>query len=387
MCNRLFYIVFLVLLYNFVKTLKIYLFKMKKISALLCASLMFISGTYAKDMVYHDATKFPLYGSAVKNDSLTFTRLPDSLKTKIRKELYDLGTNTAGLFIRFSSDAKKMKVKWNSTYNLEMNHMAPSGIRGFDVYTLMDDGHWEFVSPARPVVNKKSCTATVFSNMKPGMREYMMFFPLYDGADSLYIGVDSAAVIEMPKVDLPKREKPVVIYGTSITQGACASRPGMCHTNMLVRDLNREVYNLGFSGNGRFDLEVAEVMVSIDAGLYVIDCLANNKVDEIKKKVGPFFQYLRAHRPEVPILFVESPMFPGYMFDMDEENTLKEKNAALREYYEKLKKQDVKNIYYFEAKDILTEDRQGTVDGYHFTDLGFYRYEKNILPVIEALIK
>ena len=359
---------------------------MKKIAALLCATLIGVSGMSAKDMIYHDATKFPLYGTAVKNDSVTFTRLPDSLKSKVRKELYDLGTNTAGMFIRFSSNAKKMKVKWNSTFNIEMNHMAPSGIRGFDIYTLMDDGSWEFVAPARPVVNKKHSVATVFSDMKPGMREYIMLFPLYDGADSVYIGVDSAAVLEMPKVDLPKREKPVVIYGTSITQGACASRPGMCHTNMLVRDLNREVYNLGFSGNGRFDLEVAEVMTSVDAGLYVIDCLPNNKVNEVREKIDPFFQYLRTRRPDVPVLFVESPMFPGYMFDMKEGDTLNEKNAALREYYEKLKKQGVKNIYYFEAKNILTEDRQGTVDGYHFTDLGFYRFEKKILPVIKKIL-
>ena len=128
-------------------------------------------------------------------------------------------------------------------------------------------------------------------------------------------------------------------------------------------------------------------MASIDAGLYVIDCLPNNKVDALRKNIDPFFQYLRSRRPDAPILFVESPMFPGYMFDMTEEDTLNEKNAALREYYEKLKKQGVKNIYYFEAKDILTEDRQGTIDGYNFTDLGFYRFEKNILPVIEAIIK
>lgn len=360
---------------------------MKKITALLCATLMAIGSAWADDVIYHDATKFPLYGTAVKNDSLTYTRLPDSLKAKIRGELYNLGTNTAGMFIRFSSNATKMKVKWNSRYNVEMNHMAPSGIRGFDVYTLMDDGTWEFVSPARPIVNKKSSVATVFGAMKPGMREYMMFFPLYDGVDSLYIGVDSAAVLEMPKVDYPKREKPVVIYGTSITQGACASRPGMCHTNMLVRDLNREVYNLGFSGNGRLDLEVAEVMTSVDAGLYVIDCLPNNKVDALKANIDPFFQYLRNRRPDVPVLFVESPMFPGYLLDQNEGETLKEKNAALREYYKKLKSQGVKNIYYFEADKILTEDRQGTVDGYHFTDLGFYRFEKNILPAIKKILK
>lgn len=360
---------------------------MKKFLMFFCASMLTFGGLMAKDMVYHDARNFPLYGTAVKNDSVTYTRLPDSLKTKVRKELYDLGTNTAGLYIRFATDAKKMKVKWKSTFNVEMNHMAPSGIRGFDVYTLTDDNKWEFMGPARPVVNKKHSKATVFANNKPGMREYMMFFPLYDGADSLYIGVDSAATITMPKVDLPKSEKPVVIYGTSITQGACASRPGMCHTSMLVRDLNREVYNLGFSGNGRLDLEVAEVMASVDAGLYVIDCLPNNKVDALKANIDPFFQLLRNRRPDVPVLFVESPMFPGYMFDMTEEDTLNEKNAALRAYYNKLKKQGVKNIYYFEAKNILTEDRQGTVDGYHFTDLGFYRFEKKLLPVIKKILK
>lgn len=359
---------------------------MKKVVALLSALFMVVSNMSAKDMIYHDARKFPLYGTAVKNDSLDFTRLPDSLCSKVRKELYDLGTNTAGLFIRFSSNAKKMKVKWKTRTGLEFNHMAPSGISGFDIYTLVN-GKWEFVCPARPIVNKINHKATVFSAMKSGMREYMMFFPLYNGVDSVYVGVDSAAVIQNPNVDLPKREKPIVVYGTSITQGACASRPGMCYTSMLVRDLNREVYNLGFSGNGRLDLEVAEVMASIDAGLYVLDCLANNKVEALKANIDPFFQLLRNKRPDVPILFVESPMFPGYMFDMTEEDTINEKNAALREYYEKLKKQGVQNIYYFEAKDILTEDRQGTIDGYHFTDLGFYRFEKNILPVIEALIK
>ena len=360
---------------------------MKKLVLFLSASLLLAGSAMAKDMVYHDATKFPLYGTAVKNDSVTYTRLPDSLKTKVRKELYNLGTNTAGLFIRFATNAKKMKVKWKSTFNVEMNHMTPAGIRGFDVYTLVDGNKWEFMGPARPVVNKKNSTATVFANNKPGMREYMMFFPLYDGADSLYIGVDSAAVIEMPKVDLPKREKPVVVYGTSITQGGCATRPGMCHTNMLVRDLNREVYNLGFSGNGRLDVEVAEVMASVDAGLYVIDCLPNNKVDALKENIDPFFQVLHSRRPDVPVLFVESPMFTGCMFDMTEEETLKEKNAALRAYYNKLKKQGVKNIYYFEAKNILTEDREGTVDGYHFTDLGFLRFEKKLLPVIKKILK
>ena len=127
---------------------------MKKIVALLGLLLLVVGSASSKGMIYHDARKFPLYGTAVKNDSVTYTRLPYLLKTKVRKELYDLGTNTAGMYIRFATDAKKMKVKWNSRFNVEMNHMAPSGIRGFDLYTLMEDGSWEFVGPARPVINK-----------------------------------------------------------------------------------------------------------------------------------------------------------------------------------------------------------------------------------------
>ncbi len=360
---------------------------MRKFVTLLCLSLLIMGGVSAKELklVYHDATKFPLYGSAVQGDSLTYTRVPSSLKTKVRKELYDLGTNTAGLFIRFSSNTTTMKVKWKSTFNVEMNHMTPAGIRGFDIYTLQDDNTWEFVGPARPIVNKKNSIGSVFSDFKSEMREYMMYFPLYDGADSLYIGIDSTAVIELPKVDLPKREKPIVMYGTSILQGACASRPGMCHTNMIVRELNREVYNFGFSGNGRLDLEIAEIMAGIDAGLYVIDCSPNNKVEPLKENIDPFFQLLRKKRPDVPVLFVENPIFPETLFNIESEKIINEKNKVLRDYYNKLKKSGVKNIYYFEAKDILTEDREGTVDGYHFTDLGFRRFTDKIRPVIKKI--
>lgn len=358
---------------------------MRKIALLLLISLISIGGMSAKELVYHDATKFPLYGSAVKNDSLTYTRLPVSLKGKIRKELYDLGTNTAGLFIRFATNTTEMKVKWKSAYNIEMNHMTPAGIRGFDIYMLQDDNTWEFVGPARPVVNKINSVGSVFSGMKPKMREYMMYFPLYDGADSLYIGIDSAAVIELPRVDLPKREKPIVMYGTSILQGACASRPGMCHTNMLVRELNREVYNFGFSGNGRLDLEVAEIMASIDAGLFVIDCSPNNKVEPLRDNIDPFFRKIRNAHPDVPVLFVENPIFPETLFNEESAKTIKEKNQVLRDYYNKLKKEGVKNIHYFEAKNILTEDREGTVDGYHFTDLGFRRFTDKLRPVIEKI--
>ena len=216
---------------------------MRKILTLMFLSVVLMGS--AKELVYHDARQFPLYGSVVPVEN-GYTRFPDSLKSQVKRELlYTLGTNTAGMAIRFSSDATALSAKWVSTLELEMNHMTPVGIRGLDLYTLDENNEWTFVSSVRPTVNKKASKYSIVDGMDRKMREYLLYLPLFDGIDSLYIGIDSAAVIEMPKVDLPSREKPIVVYGTSITQGACASRPGMAYTNILEREMNREFYNFG----------------------------------------------------------------------------------------------------------------------------------------------
>ncbi len=337
----------------------------------------------ATNFVYHDARKFPLLGSVVPVEN-GYTRFPDSLKTQVKRELlYTLGTNTAGMSIRFASDATDIGAKWVSTLELEMNHMTPVGIRGLDLYTLDDNNEWTFVSSVRPTVNKKASKYTIMNGMERKMREYLLFLPLYDGLDSLYIGVDSLAVVAQPKVDLPKREKPIVVYGTSITQGACASRPGMAHTNILERELNREVYNFGFSGNGQLDLEVARLMASIDAGLYIIDCSPNNKAQQLRDNLDPFYRLLREARPDVPILFIESPYFPLSRFNKDVAKDLKEKNEVLEAYYKKLKKEGAKKIYYMKGEEVLGGNVEYTVDNYHFTDLGFRYIADKLKPLIK----
>jgi lysophospholipase L1-like esterase len=223
--------------------------------------------------------------------------------------------------------------------------------------------------------------------MERKMREYLLYMPLYDGIDSLYIGVDSAAVIEMPKVDLPRREKPIVVYGTSITQGACASRPGMAYTNILEREMNREFYNFGFSGNGQLDMEVAPLLASVDAGLYIFDCLPNNTAPQLKERLEPFYRYLREKRPDVPILFIESPLFPIMRFNEGTAKAINEKNEVLKEFYKKLKKEGAKNIYYMEAEEIMGGNTEFTVDNYHFTDLGFRYFADKLKPLIKKYSK
>lgn len=358
---------------------------MRKIFALLFVCTVVMCS--AKKLVYHDARQFPLLGSVVPVEE-GYTRFPDSLKTQVKRELlYTLGTNTAGMSIRFSTDATALSAKWVSTQELEMNHMTPVGIRGLDLYTLDDNNEWTFVSSVRPTVNKKASQYSIVSGMERKMREYLLYMPLYDGIDSLYIGVDSMAIIEMPKVDLPRREKPIVVYGTSITQGACASRPGMAYTNILERELNREFYNFGFSGNGQLDMEVAPLLASIDAGLYIFDCLPNNTAPQLKERLAPFYRYLREQRPDVPILFIESPLFPIMRFNEGTAKAITEKNEVLKEFYKKLKKEGAKNIYYMDAEEIMGGNTEFTVDNYHFTDLGFRYFADKLKPLIKKYSK
>src|SRR5205085_52806 len=135
-----------------------------------------------------------------------------------------------------------------------------------------------------------------------GFREYAAYLPLYNGVENLSIGVSPGAKFE-PLA--PRSEKPIVFYGTSITHGASASRPGMAHPAILGRRFDRPVINLGFSGNGRMDAAVGELLVKIDAAVYVIDCLPNMGANDVRQKCPPLVKLLREARPQTPIVLVE----------------------------------------------------------------------------------
>ena len=206
-------------------------------------------------LVYRDASNFPLLGRATESAGARYERFPDSLKNISRAPLWNLSRNSAGMAIRFRSNSTTIAAKWVALFNTHMNHMTDTGAKGLDLYCLQKNGDWRFVNSARP--KGKTNQVTIIKNMHPEEREYMLYLPLYDGLVSLSIGVDSLATISQPLVDYPIRKNPVVFYGTSILQGGCASRPGMAHTNIISRRLNRECIHLGFSGNAFLDLQVA----------------------------------------------------------------------------------------------------------------------------------
>lgn len=354
---------------------------MKRLFICLLCSLSIVANVSAQkvsELKYTDAKELTIINKGFDNTELLYSRLPEDMKSVTRKAVWDLGLNSAGVAIRFSSNSKAIGVKWELLNNFNMSHMAATGVRGIDLYVLVN-GEWFFVGTAKP--NGKQSSNMLISRMAGEEREYMAYLPLYDGVTKVEIGCDSSAFIAKPKngILVPNVKKPLLFYGTSITQGGCASRPGMTYASIISRKLQQETINLGFSGNARMDKSMAEIIARIDAEKYVLDCLPNCTTQILKDSAYYFITYLAKAKPQTPIYMVENVIFPPSIADIQSAKELKEKNAYWEELYKKLRKEGYKNIKYIPAKGLIGNDGECTVDGAHMTDLGFMRMAEGIL--------
>ena len=307
----------------------------------------------------------------------TYRRLPDAVEGKVPGPVWELSGNSAGLVVAFETDSQWIGLRWRLTSEkLAVPHMPATGISGIDLYGRDDKGKWFFVANGRPEAKENTSSIDTGHTLSE-MREYMIYLPLYNGLESLEIGVAEGK--KLAQAARPKA-KPVVYYGTSIAQGACASRPGMAYTAMLGRRLERDVVNLGFSGAGGMEPVMADVLGKIDASVFVIDCLWNmTDPGLIERRVVIMGQTLRKAHPETPILFVEQSYFKG-PFPTSLSKTQ-------RKGIDKLREQGVENIHILSGQDLLGEDGDGTVDGCHPNDLGMARHAEVLLPVLKKLIR
>lgn len=354
----------------------------------------------ASELKYYDVRELglPVLGKGFddcvrQNDTISdgyFTRLPADLQGVVRKAVWDLGQNSAGLAIRFRTNSKCIGAEWRPLNNFGMSHMTPTGVRGLDLYALVD-GEWLFVGAGQP--NGKKSRNVFIRKMNGEMREYIMYLPLYDGVINLSIGIDSTAVIEKPHVaDLVPSEKdlPIVFYGTSVTQGGCATRPGMAYPSIIERKLHRETVNLGFSGNGRMDKCLGDKIAKIPASMYVIDCLANCTSQIVKDSTEHFIRAIVEANPDVPVLMVSNYCYPYQYLDAQFQIDTPEENAIWKEFAQKFRKEGYKNVRYIDAyakgnmkKSPIGPDHEGTVDGVHMTDLGFLRFADFLIKYIK----
>lgn len=310
-----------------------------------------------------------------------FYRLPAALREKFPPPVWDLAKSPSGARIRFRTDAAAVAVQVEYPSPPGMANMHAFGQTGVDLY--MDGAYWNTAiadKDARP----GKIYQHVYCSAKPRLfRDATLYLSLYKPVKVVAVGVDTAARFQ--KAREFSVTKPVVFYGTSITQGGCASRSGMSYQAILGRLLNVDFVNLGFSGHGRGEPEVAAAVAQIDASCYVLDFAQNNvTVASLRQAYAPFLEILRQAHPETPVLSI-TPIFAT------RETTGENQNEAMREHIRQVVSQRIgagdRRLQLVEGTDLLGASRaDGLVDGTHPNDLGFQWMAEGLAPRLRRML-
>jgi lysophospholipase L1-like esterase len=318
-----------------------------------------------------------------------YDRLPSKAEGAVRKPVWNLSKNSAGLNIRFKSDAPEIVVKYQVSGPIQMFHMPSTGVSGVDLYAKDGKGKYSWASGNYVFGDTIVCRFRNIGASGINDREYTLYLPLYNTVKWMEISVPEKNTFSpLPVV----KKKPIVVYGTSIAQGACASRPGLAWTNMLSRKLDQPIINLAFSGNGRLEKEVYELLPEIDASLYILDCLPNLTSakdfnnEEIVKRVLATVAHLQAKRPGVPILLTEHDGYTDDGLYPARKSSYERVNVALNTALAKLKEAGVKQIYHL-TKAEINQDIESMVDGTHPNDIGMLHYAEAYEKAVKKILK
>lgn len=335
---------------------------------------------------WNDARALGIEGQGWADTKAPFDRLPGKAEGKVREAVWNLSRHSAGMHLRFVTDATAIHARWTLTSsNLSMPHMPASGVSGLDLYVKSEGGKWRWLAVGLP--SAQSNQVRLAANLPPGNREYLMYLPLYNGTRSIEIGVPAGHRISKAGPWGSGSRKPAVFYGTSILHGACASRPGMVHSAILGRQFHVPHINLGFSGNGRMEPELADLIAELDASVFVLDCLPNMNAAEVSERLEPFVRKLRTAHPSTPIVLVEDRSYADSFLIQSKRDRNLTSRSALRTAYENLRRQGVKKLAYVPGEHLLGDDGEGTVDSSHPNDLGFMRQALVLGKVLKPLLK
>ncbi|WP_411030441.1 SGNH/GDSL hydrolase family protein [Spongiimicrobium sp. 3-5] len=308
-----------------------------------------------------------------------YNRLPDRAETLVREPVWNLSQHTTGLKVRFRSNAKEIIVRYGVRLRHAMNHMPATGVSGMDLYAIDSDGQWMWCQ------GKRSFSDTIvyrYDRLRPNDRyhdrgrEYRLNLPLYNSLEWMEIGVSENAYFEPLPI---RKEKPIVVYGTSIAHGACASRPGMAWTNILSRKMDRPLINLAFSGNGRLEKEMIDFLSEIDAKIFIIDCMPNlwnpevYDDEELKNRILNSICQLRKSRPGIPILLTAHAGYTDGLVSPERMTHFTRVNRIQKDAYNQLRKEGIDMFHYLAYEEIGMQ-LDDMVDGTHPNDLGMMRY-------------
>ncbi|NLZ59715.1 MAG: hypothetical protein GX901_03535 [Lentisphaerae bacterium] len=310
-----------------------------------------------------------------------FCRLPQAALSSLSEGVQGLAWHTAGAQLRFKSDCLHLALQVELRGPSNMPHMPASGQSGFDLY-LGSGRDKQYVKTAIPPYGADKFEQLLFSQSQAEMQEFTLNFPLYNGVKQLRLGFSPGA--ELCAASPQAVKNPVLFYGSSITQGGCASRPGNAYPQLLAQQLDFQCLNLGFSGNAKGEPRMAELIAGLDLAALVLDYDHNAPTPEhLEQTHYPFYSLIRARQPQLPIIMMSMP-------DVD----LKLEAANVRRYiieqsYKKAVAEGDKNVYMIDGFKLFGKSYRDacTVDGVHPNDLGFQRMAECLQPCLARVLR
>ncbi|MCR4718952.1 MAG: SGNH/GDSL hydrolase family protein [Firmicutes bacterium] len=334
-----------------------------------------VACTFEKeDIEYRNIDEKPFQVYGIFKEKGKYRRIPEELAKRVSDGVYMLHTNTAGGRVKFKTDSMYVAIKAEMDGIGKMPHFAITGSAGFDLYA--DNRYKKTFIPNFEIENGFE-SIIEFETAK--MREITINFPLYSNVNELYVGLQRKAVLGegAPYKSL----KPIVYYGSSITQGGCASRPGMSYQSIILRQTGCDFVNLGFSGNAKAEEEIADYIKKLDMSLFVYDYDHNAPtLKHLEDTHEKMFKSIREKNPELPVIMMTRPKHTL----TDEE---KERRHIIENTYNNAVGAGDKNVYFISGEELSAYCKDdGTVDGCHPNDLGFASIAKVLGETIERIL-
>lgn len=337
----------------------------------------------APDVVWHDAKEkpFSLHGVYYSEEEGLYRRIPKEVAAKASEGVSNLATNTAGGRLRFATDSPYIAIKCVTRGKQAKPHLTFACSYGFSIYK--NGAFYNIIVPSFTDIPKEFDVPMAFAGMRPldrEMGEITVYFPLYGDVCEVYIGLAEGAIIDPPKPYT--HELPVVFYGSSITQGGCATRPASEYVGLLSQMLDTEYLNLGFGGSAKGEGAMAEYIASLDASVFVLDYDHNApSVEFLKRTHLPFFRTLREKHRTTPIILISKP-------DFENDPDAARRRDVIRETYHRARSEGDRNVYFIDGESLFGKEHRAacTVDRIHPNDLGFFRMAQTVYPVLDRLL-
>jgi len=290
-------------------------------------------------------------------------------------------TQSAGKAVSFTTTSKNIWVKWCVTKSKPYPNLTAIANKGLDLY-IRHNGQWQFAGVGRP--DSVCSEALIVGNLDEGEKECLLYLPIYDEVSNVEIGIDQNAVINKGTNLFQKR---IVVYGSSITQGASVSRPGMAYPARLSRLTGWEFLNIGLSGSAKMERAVIAMINDVQADAYVLDCIPNSSDAVIRERALNMINAIQKAHPGKPIILLNTISREQGFMDNKVGKMVLAQNKTIDSIANVLLRKKTKDFYFINTAGFLGDDHEGSTDGVHPNDLGSYRFVEKLRPLLVNILK